>query len=127
MSGSDIVPFDFEGKAIRVVMNDDEPWWVLADVCRVLDIANAGNAAARLDDDEKGIHTMDTPGGPQSLIIINEFRPLQAGIHEPETGGEAVRQMGHLGRAAVYPAHGVVRHAARPGRDDKRRRASRDA
>ncbi|WP_229681178.1 BRO-N domain-containing protein [Neoroseomonas lacus] len=31
-----------------------------------------GNAAARLDDDEKGIHTMDTPGGPQKTGLVNE-------------------------------------------------------
>jgi prophage antirepressor-like protein len=29
------------------------PWFVLADVCRVLGIVNAPQAAERLDDDEK--------------------------------------------------------------------------
>lgn len=56
----------------RTIMRDNEPWFVLADVCRALDITNAGNAAARLDDDEKGIHTVDTPSGAQRMIIINE-------------------------------------------------------
>lgn len=64
--------FDFEGAAVRTHMQGDEPWFVLSDVCRVLEIANAGNAAARLDDDEKGIHTMDTLGGGQQMTIINE-------------------------------------------------------
>ena len=34
-------------------MINDAPWWILADVCRVLDIRNPSDAAARLDADEK--------------------------------------------------------------------------
>jgi hypothetical protein len=41
-------------------------------VCRVLEIAEPHRAAARLDDDEKGRHTMTTPGGPQDVTIISE-------------------------------------------------------
>jgi hypothetical protein len=26
-----------------------------------------------LDDDEKGVHTVDTPGGPQEIIIVSEL------------------------------------------------------
>lgn len=47
------VEFSFEGKGVRVVMIDCEPWWVAVDVCRVLDIANSRDAVERLDDDEK--------------------------------------------------------------------------
>ena len=69
---SQIVPFDFGILPVRVISRGGEPWFVLADVCRVLDIANNRNASARLDDEEKGVHTMDTLGGEQSLVIINE-------------------------------------------------------
>jgi prophage antirepressor-like protein len=72
MTETNIVPFDFEGNAVRVIMRDTVPWWVLADVCHVLGIGNPADAARRLDDDEKGIDTIDTPGGPQSLTIVNE-------------------------------------------------------
>jgi hypothetical protein len=37
--------------------------WVLADVCRAAGIDNPRNVAARLDDDEKGLHSMDALGG----------------------------------------------------------------
>jgi prophage antirepressor-like protein len=30
------------------------------DVCAVLGISNSGNVTARLDDDEKDVHTVDT-------------------------------------------------------------------
>ncbi len=51
---------------------DGEVWFSLADVCRELDISNPSQAATRLDDDEKGLITNDTLGGPQKTIIINE-------------------------------------------------------
>lgn len=48
-----IIPFDFEDQAVRVVKIDGEPWFVAADLCRVLEIANSRDAVARLDDDER--------------------------------------------------------------------------
>lgn len=48
----DVMPYMFEGKDVRVVMIDGEPWWVLVDVCRVLGIGNPAQATSRLDDDE---------------------------------------------------------------------------
>lgn len=69
----DIIPFDFEGASIRTIKRDDGPWFVLADVCRVLGIANVGNAAGRLDADEKDdIGLTDTIGRIQQTIIVNE-------------------------------------------------------
>lgn len=38
---------------VRVVMKDDEPWFVAADVCRALDVGNPSQALTRLDEDEK--------------------------------------------------------------------------
>lgn len=67
-----VMPFFFDGAQVRVVSREGEPWFVLADVCRVLEIANARDAAGRLDEDEKGVVTTDTPGGPQQTTIINE-------------------------------------------------------
>ncbi len=67
-----VVPFLFEKSQIRVIMIDGNPWFVAADICSALDISNTARALDRLDDDEKGIHTMNTPGGNQELSIINE-------------------------------------------------------
>jgi anti-repressor protein len=64
--------YDFEGAAVRVIMRTGAPWFVLADVCRVLGIGNSGNAAARVDDDEKGIHSMDTQSGVQQMVVVNQ-------------------------------------------------------
>lgn len=70
-----VSPFDFEGAQVRIIVRDGDPWFVLADACRILEIGNPSQAASRLDKDEK--HTLTTnegmvQKGPQSLITINE-------------------------------------------------------
>ena len=69
---NDIQVFDFEDNAVRVIDIDGEPWFVAADVCRILDIKNSRDAVADLDDDEKGVANTDTLGGRQEMRIINE-------------------------------------------------------
>lgn len=68
----DIQVFDFEDNAVRVVDIDGEPWFVAADVARVLDFRDAFNATRVLDDDEKGTHNVSTPSGDQEMTMINE-------------------------------------------------------
>ena len=57
---------------VRVTMIDNEPWFVAADVCKALELGNPSMTVERLDDDEKGISTIDTLGGKQRMAIINE-------------------------------------------------------
>lgn len=64
--------FSFKGQEIRTILIDGEPWWVASDVCQVLGIARVDSALRALDDDEKGAHTVSTPGGMQKVSIINE-------------------------------------------------------
>ena len=71
-ASAQITPFSFESHAVRIVLRDGEPWFALTDVCTALDIENHRNVRARLDDDERGVQSMDTPGGKQTLSIINE-------------------------------------------------------
>ena len=68
-----IVAFNFESSNVRVTMGaNGEPMFVAADVCQALTIDNHRNVLARLDDDEKGVQSMDTPGGRQELATVNE-------------------------------------------------------
>lgn len=57
---------------LRVVMRDGEPWFVAADVCKALDIAQRGVALMRLDEDEKGLCLTNTLGGKQEMSIVSE-------------------------------------------------------
>lgn len=71
--GQHINPLLFEGeRLVRMIEKDGEPWFVGADVCRALELGNTTQAVSRLDEDEKGIITGDTLGGPQDLIIVSE-------------------------------------------------------
>lgn len=64
--------FAYQGQAIRTVLKGEEPWFIAADVCDVLELANNRQVVSRLDDDEKGVVSMDTLGGSQEMTIINE-------------------------------------------------------
>ena len=62
---------------VRVVMKNGLPWFVAADVCRVLEIGNPSQALSRLDEDEK--MTLNTTeghsgqrGGAQMMNVVNE-------------------------------------------------------
>lgn len=69
---TEIMPLEFEGVAVRATRIGEDPWWVAADVCKVLGIGNPSQAITRLDDDEKGVITNETLGGRQSLTVVNE-------------------------------------------------------
>ena len=69
---SALIPFKFEGQEIRTVMRGEAPWWVAADVCKVLEHTDTSKAVARLDEDEKGTNIVRTPSGDQEMLIINE-------------------------------------------------------
>ncbi|WP_205411699.1 BRO-N domain-containing protein [Sphingomonas carotinifaciens] len=59
-------------RPFRIIDRNGEPWFILADVCAELGIGNVSQAATRIDDDERGIITNDTPSGPQTMLIVNE-------------------------------------------------------
>lgn len=63
---------DPEKEKFRVIDKKGEPWFLLSEVCTKIGISNPAAAAARLDDDEKGIISIDTLGGHQNKRIINE-------------------------------------------------------
>ncbi|MEC4817371.1 MAG: Bro-N domain-containing protein [Scytonema sp. PMC 1069.18] len=69
---SNIVPFSFESQEVRVLIIDSKPWFVAADVTKVLSIGRTQELLRVLDDDEKGVHTIHTLGGNQEVAIISE-------------------------------------------------------
>ena len=71
---------------MRVVERDGAPWFVVADVCKALEIANSRDALTRIDDDEKGVASTDTLGGKQEVAIVNEpgLYSLVLGSRKPE-------------------------------------------
>ncbi len=66
-----LAPFDFEGRQVRIVKDaQGEPWFVAADVLSTISLDR--KALERLDDDEKGVNSIHTPGGVQEMTTVNE-------------------------------------------------------
>ena len=61
-----------EGASIRMQMIKDEPWFVAKDVADYFSDMNRERTMRALDDDEKGVTQMTTPGGNQTVAIVNE-------------------------------------------------------
>ena len=72
--------------AVRSILIDGDPWFVAADVCKALELEKTNRALSRLDDDEKGAHSVGTPGGRQRMSIISEsgLYSLILGSRKPE-------------------------------------------
>ena len=72
--------------AVQSILIDGDPWFVAADVCKALEIEKTNRALSRLDDDEKGAHSVSTPGGRQRMSIISEsgLYSLILGSRKPE-------------------------------------------
>lgn len=66
---NDMQIFNYNETPVRTVMKDNEPWFVLKDVCEVLGISNPTMAADRLDADERAKLDLGRQG---SGWIINE-------------------------------------------------------
>ena len=62
-----------EGRKVRSLMRDGNPWFVAKDVCDVLEIQNSRDTVAKLlPENEKGVDTIYTLGGNQTVQIVNE-------------------------------------------------------
>lgn len=67
-----LMPFDFEGQTIRTLGTPDEPLFVASDVATVLGYSATAAMTRRLDDEDKGVRDLHTPGGVQQMSVITE-------------------------------------------------------
>lgn len=61
---------NFNNSEIRVIEENSEIWWVLADICKTLELSNASIVANRLDEDE--VTKLDLGGQTGITNLINE-------------------------------------------------------
>lgn len=81
-SNQQLMTFSFDGMAkVRIVQDEHgEPWFVASDVCEAMGIANTslavnGNPTREdggIDADDRGVVTVNTLGGDQQLLSVNE-------------------------------------------------------
>lgn len=70
-----VMPFQYHEKPVRVVMQDATPWWVAKDVCDVLDIKWSGDKVtlSKIKESWKmSLEIQDSQGRFQPAICINE-------------------------------------------------------
>lgn len=70
---SDLELFTYQDRQLRTLLIDGEPWFVLADLCAALEIANRANVAARLDRDcVRQADILDARGLLRPTTVVNE-------------------------------------------------------
>ncbi len=73
MSNFSIALYEFENDEIRVVLAEDgQPLFAANDLCKIIGIKNPRQAVSRLDADERGVISTDTPGGEQEMLAVTE-------------------------------------------------------
>lgn len=72
---NELLTWDFQGYSVRTIEIDGEPWFVLSDVCRALEMDSnrAGEVTKRLDEDEyDSIVVIDSLKREQVAYIVSE-------------------------------------------------------
>lgn len=69
---SNITPFTYDGQQVRVLDIEGEPWFVAADVARILSYRKASDMVRTVAEDEKGAQMVRTPGGEQQATCLTE-------------------------------------------------------
>lgn len=62
----------FNNNNIRIIGTTEQPWFVAKDICKILDIKNVSMGLDKIPETWKGIKVIDTIGGNQDMLIINE-------------------------------------------------------
>lgn len=68
-----LVPFNYGDAQVRVVTIEGDPWFVLADLCKVLGLSNPSMVAERIESDALSTtEVIDSIGRTQSARIVSE-------------------------------------------------------
>lgn len=65
--------FSFKNNQVRTVQIDNDAWFVGKDVATILGYSQTAKAVRdHVDEEDKGVSVLDTPGGQQRMTLINE-------------------------------------------------------
>jgi anti-repressor protein len=114
---TDLIQRAFHGQAVRIVTDEHgDPWFVAADVASILGYSITPAMTRRLDEDEKGMRPLHTPGGVQQMTVITESGLYAAILGSQIDGARAfkrwvthellpeVRRTGGYGMPKDYPS-----------------------
>ena len=123
---------------IRITDQNGDPWFIAKDVCDVLGI-DTSNLSKTLDDDEKGSVQCTTPGGTQTMTIINESGLYSLILRSRKTEAKrfkkwvtrdvlpAIRRDGSYSVAVAIPNFNNPVEAARAWADQMEKRQALEA
>lgn len=109
---------------VRIVMIDDEPWFVGKDVAVALGYSNHRDALCKhVDSEDKGESRIATPSGEQTMIIIND-----SGMYSLIFGSklESAKRFKHWVTSEVLPALRKTGHYEIPKAQAKQRDLTKD-
>lgn len=129
---NELVPFEFESHTVRVVMIDDEPWFVANDLAAVLGYRDAYNMTRNLRPRQRGTHTVSTPSADQTMLIISEGGMYRAVLRSKKPEAERFQDfveeelLPTLRRTGRYVLHDKVQPPAIMDRDPAQVRSAID-
>ncbi len=106
--------YRFQGRLVRAFYISGRTWFVASEVCDALELTNSRMMVKSLDPDERGVSTIDTPGGEQTVNLITESalyvlifksRKPQARAFRRWVTGEVLPQIRQTG---AYAANGQL-------------------
>lgn len=88
-----LTPFTYGEQPVRVVTIDGEPWFVLTDLCKVLDLNQPHRVGARLSEDARTSSTViDSMGREQRATVVSEAGMYEVIIRSDKTEAIAFRR-----------------------------------
>ncbi len=64
--------FNFKATEVRTIYKEGLIWFVASDIAKALNYSDATHMIRAIDDDEQGLHIVETLKGSQKLTVINE-------------------------------------------------------
>jgi len=90
---AEIVPFAFQGRQVRTVMIDGAPWFVVLDLCAILEIQNAADVAAKnLDKDDVAKIYVSSVGQGRKMWATNEPGMYQLILRSNKAGAREFKR-----------------------------------
>ena len=114
---TDIALFDYSGQQFRSITIDGSPWFIASDAARILGYSETAAMTRTIDGEDKGLHTMQTPGGEQKFTVISEAGLYSAILRSRVPQAKSfkywithevlpqIRKTGSYGMQAAIPSH----------------------
>lgn len=108
ISEPEVIPYQFDGRNIRIIEIDGEVWFVAADVAVELGHREAYHLTRLLDEDEKAPHIVGTIRGDQEVTLISEAGLYRAIVQRRTTKRMDDKVKARLARFDRWVFHDVL-------------------